>query len=172
MQEAFTSPLTPVRSSEPLISLISSSRAVRGTVSVYSTLAGLLCEPQFQVLSWSGYLVRIERELPCASISIFASSSRSLVSADLIASTFTSFRSQLEMCTDAVDVVEFNPAIGGEGISLMELLGQRAAVVGGMRSQGERSRARSDRRRRFPGSSQPGGRLAMAVHESLRFQWL
>ena len=33
----------------------------RGTVRLYSTLAGLLCEPQLKVRSWSGYLVRIER---------------------------------------------------------------------------------------------------------------
>src|SRR6202030_1011452 len=61
MQEACTSPVTRVISSEPLISLISSSRTVRGTVSVYSTLGGLLCEPQLNVRSWSRYLVRIER---------------------------------------------------------------------------------------------------------------
>ena len=37
----------------------------------------------------------------------------------------------------AVDVIEFNPAIGGEGISLMEFLGQSAAVVGGMCREGK-----------------------------------
>ncbi len=99
MHEARTSPLTPVTSSEPLISLISSSLAVRGTVSVYSTPAGLLCEPQFQLWSCSGYLVRIERRSLAESISILASSSRSFVSAYFTASTFTSLRSQLEMCT-------------------------------------------------------------------------
>jgi hypothetical protein len=37
----------------------------------------------------------------------------------------------------AVDVVEFNPAIGRQGIGLMELHGQRAAMVGRMRSEGK-----------------------------------
>ena len=41
------------------------------------------------------------------STSIFASSRRSFVSADLIASTLISFRSQLEMCTEPIDVIEF-----------------------------------------------------------------
>src|SRR5215469_17560023 len=61
MHDALTSPVIPVMSSAPLISLISSNLAVRGTVSVYSTLAGLLREPQFQLLLWSGYFVRIDR---------------------------------------------------------------------------------------------------------------
>ena len=49
MQDARTSPVTPVTSSDPFISLISSSLIVFGTVNVYSTLAGLLCDPQFQL---------------------------------------------------------------------------------------------------------------------------
>src|SRR4030088_2185733 len=44
MQLARTSPLTPATSSDPLISLISSRCAPRGTVTVYSTLGGLLCQ--------------------------------------------------------------------------------------------------------------------------------
>jgi hypothetical protein len=66
----------------------------------------------------------------------------------------------------AVDVVEFNPAIGGEGVGLMKFLGQRAAVVGSMRSQ------RKDEQGEYSSknSSQPGGRLAMAVHDSLRWR--
>jgi hypothetical protein len=37
----------------------------------------------------------------------------------------------------AVDVVEFNSTIGCEGVGLMELFSQGAAMVGGMRSEGE-----------------------------------
>jgi hypothetical protein len=33
----------------------------------------------------------------------------------------------------AVDVLEFHAAVGGEGVSLMELFGECAAVIGGMR---------------------------------------
>src|ERR1019366_8184538 len=68
----------------------------------------------------------------------------------------------------AVDVIEFNPAIGGQGVGLMELLGQRAAMVGRVRSQGEDKQGTNGSQ----GSSQPSGRLAMTVHDCLRFNGL
>src|SRR5690349_3570466 len=70
MHEASTSPATPLMSNPPLISSILSSRAPRGTEMVYSTLAGLSSLFQFQLLSCSGYLVRIDTRLLLASTTI------------------------------------------------------------------------------------------------------
>ena len=65
----------------------------------------------------------------------------------------------------AVDVVERNPAIGREGVGLMEFFGQGAPMLGCVRSEGEDEQSANDSQ----DSSQPGSRLAMSVHGSLPF---
>src|ERR1700676_273963 len=64
----------------------------------------------------------------------------------------------------AVNVVEFNSAVGGQGVRLMEFLAQGAAMCGGITSEGKDEQGAD----RSQDSSQPGGGLAMMVHRSLR----
>ena len=64
-----------------------------------------------------------------ASTLIFASSSRSLLSAYFTASTFTSLRSQPVNVHGAVDVVEFYAASRGKRICLVKFLGHLAGMV-------------------------------------------
>ena len=127
MQEACTSPLTPVTSSEPLISLISSSRALRGTVSVYSTLAGLLCDPQLKLWSWSGYLVRIET-MVLARIDFDARLVQPLLRVGILHGIHLDFIPVPGGDVNrAIDVVEFHAAVGSERVGLMEFFGECAA---------------------------------------------
>jgi hypothetical protein len=65
----------------------------------------------------------------------------------------------------AVNVVEFDAAIGGQRISLMEFFGQRATMVGRMSSEGKHQQGACGSQ----DSAQPGGGLAMAVHDFLPF---
>jgi hypothetical protein len=63
----------------------------------------------------------------------------------------------------AVDIVKLNPPIWRQGISLMEFFGQCAAMVRRLRTQSKREQSADSPKY----GSQPGGGLAMAIHDFL-----
>src|ERR1700728_3968211 len=68
----------------------------------------------------------------------------------------------------AIDVVEFNPAVGCDGVCLMEFLSESSSMIGRVRSQGEDKQGANGPQN----SSQPRGMLAIAIHGSLPFNAL
>ena len=64
----------------------------------------------------------------------------------------------------AVDIIQFNAAVGRKRIGVMKFLGQCSAI-GGMRSKCEHEQSANT----SEGRAQPGSEIASAVHESLHF---